>query len=453
MSADTEALPAADSVARQGASYRRITALAGPMVGSSVVVMGSQVVVTGLVGRMGDAALYVRSVYAPLALLFVAITTGLAVTLQVLVARGIGGGDRNIVAPLLGSVGRAGVVVSVAAGAVLVAGSGALTALFAVPAQDAPIFRHFLLFMAAANVLGLLGELCSAVLRGIGAALPSAILTGAYVALTIGLVACFGLGLHVGLMIVPVASAIAGAVELSAGLIVLRRKGVIDLARLTGWRPEVPHRLLAIGLPVAASYLMLSVVNLLLLRIVAPAGPDAVAGFTVAYTVQSFVVAPTVGFGSAIAVLMNQQFGAGVAGLANTVFRRGLVVVACCYAAVTLALVLGGSQLVGLLSTNPHIVAKAVAMISVVGPTFGCTALIIAVLTVLEQTGHGPLAMTLNATYFAAIILIGWWFVASTHDIGALYRTMQIATLASMATGLPFACWIALRRTPSGANS
>ncbi|HEY4023722.1 MAG TPA: MATE family efflux transporter [Pseudonocardiaceae bacterium] len=450
----TDTVPgAAAGIAQRTVSYRRIVALAAPMVLSSVVVMGSQVVVTGLVGRMGEQALYIRSVYAPLAFLFVAATTGLAVTLQVLVARCAGSGKRDAVAPLLGSVARVGVALGVLLGAALVALSGALAALFSVPPAHIATFQHFLLFMAAANVLGMLGELCSAVLRGIGAAGVSAILTGGYVALTIGLIAGFGLGLHAGLMIVPAGTALAGTLEVVAGLTVLVRRGVIRPARLVGWRPEVSRRLLAIGFPVAASYLMLSAVNLLLLRVVAPGGPDAVAGFSVGYTVQSFVVAPTVGFGSAIGVLMNQHLAAGAITAARTAFRKGVLLVACCYAVVTVALIAYGTQLVGQLSDDPRIVEEAARFTALVGPTFGCTGLILAVLTVLEQTGHGGLAVAMNASYFAAIIVIGALLVASTHDIDALYRTMRIAALAGLASGLPFAWWIAIRRTPAGEPS
>jgi Na+-driven multidrug efflux pump len=407
---------------------------------SNVVLLGAQVVVTGVIGQMGDAALYIRSVYAPIALLLLAVTTGLSVTVQVVVARCVGRGDDRAVGVNLGSAARIGVLLAVLVGGVIVGLSGMLAALVEVPPEHVSEFRSFLVAMAAANILGVLGELTAAVLRGTGQGLPSALLTGCYVTLNLVLVTAFS---GAGLMIVPAASAIAGAVELALGIAFLRRQGIVP----AGWRPDVLRLLGPVGVPVGASYFVLFAVNLLLLRIVAPAGEAAVAGFSVAYTVQTFVIVPSVGFGSAIAVLMNQRLAAGQEAL--TVLRRGLLIVAGSYAVVTLAVVAGGRSLMGLLSTSQEIVDHAARFITVVGPTFGCTALMIALVTVLEQIGHGAAAVGLNVTYFAVVIAIGEWVVADTGsgiDLGPLYVTMAVAAIASLGTGLPLAWWLASRK-------
>jgi Na+-driven multidrug efflux pump len=438
---------------RGDASLGRIIRLAGPLVLSSIVVMGSQLVVTGMVGRMGGSALYVRSVYAPIAFLLVALTTGLAVTLQVVVARAVGRGDEPAISPSMGSMARLGVVSAALVGGVLVALAGVLAGLVAVPPEEVAPFRHFLIAMAAANLLGLLGELCSAVLRGTGRGSASALLTAVFVGLNLGIVSVLGLGLGAGLMAVPIGSAVAGTVELVLGLAFLVRRKVVDLRALTGWRPEVPHLVLAIGFPVGASYLLLFVVNLMLLKVVSPGGENAVAGFNVGYTLQTFVIVPAVGFGSAIAVLMNQHLGSGARDQAAAVLRRGLLLVAACYAVVTAVLLIAGRTLVGLLSSNPAVVAEADRFLHTVGPTFGCTGLILAALTVLEQVGHGPLAVTMNVTYFAAIIAAGWWFVGSSHDLHPLYLTMAIAAVSSLFTGLPYAWWVAVRPQPKPVRS
>jgi Na+-driven multidrug efflux pump len=159
--------------------------------------------------------------------------------------------------------------------------------------------------------------------------------------------------------------------------------------------------------------------------------------------VQTFVIVPAVGFGSAIAVLMNQRLAAGHDAIA--VLRRGMLIVAGCYAVVTLAMVAFGRSLMGLLSTSPEIVDHASRFISVVGPTFGCTALMIALVTVLEQIGYGAAAVALNVSYFAVVIAIGEVVVDGT-DIGPLYVTMAVAALASLGTGLPVAWWLASRK-------
>jgi Na+-driven multidrug efflux pump len=433
LSTDRPATP--DPVVHNG-SLRRIAGLAAPLVQSNVVLLGAQVAVTGVIGRMGDAALYIRSVYAPVALLLLAVTTGLSVTVQVVVARCVGRGDERAVGANLGSAARIGVLLAVVVGGTLAGLSGVLAALVEVPPAHAGAFRGFLVAMAAANVLGILGELTAAVLRGTGLGTPSAFLTGCYVTLNLVIVTVFS---GAGLMIVPVASAVAGAVELAFGLLYLRRRGI----RPSGWRPDVPRLLGPVGVPVGASYFLLFAVNLLLLRIVAPAGETAVAGFSIAYTVQTFVIVPAVGFGSAIAVLTNQRLAAGQE--AMTVLRKGMLLVAGCYAVVTLAVVVLGRSIMGLLTTNPAIVGEAARFMSVVGPTFGCTALMIALVTVLEQIGHGPAAVTLNVSYFAVVITVGELGVTG-QDVGPLYVTMAVAALGSLVTGLPTAWFLASRK-------
>ncbi|TDV54815.1 MATE family efflux transporter [Actinophytocola oryzae] len=427
--------PAPPPVVHSG-SFRRIAGLAAPLVLSNVVLLGAQVAVTGVIGRMGDAALYIRSVYAPVALLLLAVTTGLSVTVQVVVARCVGRGDERSVGANLGSAARIGVLLALLVGGVIVGLSGVLAALVEVPPEHAGTFRAFLAAMAAANVLGILGELTAAVLRGTGLGLPSALLTGCYVTLNLSIVIVFS---GAGLMIVPVASALAGAVELTAGILLLGARGI----RPTGRRPDVLRLLGPVGVPVGASFFLLFAVNLLLLRIVAPAGETAVAGFSIAYTVQTFVIVPAVGFGSATAVLMNQRLAAGQE--AMTVLRRGTLVVAGCYACVTLAVVGFGRPLMGLLSPNRDIVEHATRFITVVGPTFGATALMIALVTVLEQIGHGPAAVALNVSYFAVMIAVGEWVVTGT-DVHPLYVTMAVAALASLVTGLPIAWSLAVRK-------
>jgi Na+-driven multidrug efflux pump len=434
------------------ASLARIARLAAPLVASSVVVLGSQLAVVMLVGRIGAEALYVRSVYAPIVFLLLAVTTGLAVTLHVASARSVGGGEPDRISGYLGSTARIGLVVNLTIGAVLVLTSGALADLVQVPeAQRAP-FRHFLLAMVLVNLVGFAGELCTAVLRGVGMGGTAALFTVTYVLLYLGILAVAGLWLHGGLMSVPLGGGVAGGLELLLGLSVLIRRGFLRHRALGVWRADTVRLALTIGIPIGTSYLVLFVVNLLLLRIVAAAGQDTVAGFAVGYTLQSLVVVPAVSAGSAVAILMNQQLAAGAVDRARTVFRRGLFLVAACYAAVTVLLVVAGHPLVALLSGDAEIVRHAWRFVSIVGPTFGCTGLVLCALTVLEQLGRGPTVVLMNLGYFASIILIGWWVVGTSTNVDGLYLTMAIVALCGLLTGLPTA-WRLMGSTLRSARS
>ncbi|BBA96687.1 putative multi antimicrobial extrusion protein [Actinacidiphila reveromycinica] len=436
----------APSAAAEAVSYRRILRIALPMVLSTATGIGSQLVVTGLIGRIGSDALYVRSVYTPIAYLFLAVTTGLGVTVQVCTAQAVGRGTPALVRRHLGSIARVGTAVLVALGGLLVLLAGPLGEAVEIEPGRSGTFHVFLAAMAGAAVLGMLGELTSSVLRGMGRTGTAAAVTALYVALNLGSIVVAGPVLGGGLMVVPCAAGAAGLVELLLGLAVLARAGIVGRAAgRAGWMPGTPGILLRVGLPVGASSIVLAVVNLLLLRIVAPFGPDVVAGFTVGSTVQTAVIVPAVGFGSAVSVLMNHQLSGGRPAAARTVFRRGLLLAAAGYALVTVVMLAAGGPLAGLLSGDPAVAHQARHFLAVVGPVFGCTGVMLCVLTVMEQVGRGLLAVLLNAGYFAAVLVIGWSVVHARHDVTALYWTMAVAAAASLVTGLPAASRAALR--------
>ncbi len=397
-----------------------------------------------LIGRMGEAALYVRSVYTPIAFLFLAATTGLAVTLQVAVAQSHGRGQDASISAQAGSVARAGVLLYLLLGGALVAGAGALGDAVRIAPGHSAEFHEFLLAMAGATLVGMLGELSSSVLRGLGRTGVAAVVTGSYVALYLAIVAVVGVVLQAGLMAVPLAAALAGVAELIAGMVFLIRGGIVRPAGLTGWQPRIPRQLVAIGLPVCMTLIVLCVVNLVLLRIVAPGGQVAVAGFTIGYTVQSVVITPAIGLGSAIGILMNHQAAAGSARAARGVFRRGMLLGACAYLLAGILAPLLGGPLAGLLSRNPEIASQARHYLDVVGPSFGATGVILIVLTVLEQVGHAAFATKLNTGYFAVILAVGWIAADATHSVDGLYVTLAIGPFCSLATGLPWAWRAAL---------
>ncbi|MCX5391930.1 MATE family efflux transporter [Streptomyces sp. NBC_00094] len=419
-------------------SYRHILSTGIPMVLSSAAVMVSQLVITGLIGRIGDGALYLRSVYSPVSFLLIAVTTGLAVTLQVAVARAAGRGEERDTTGHLASVVRAGACAYAVSGAVLLALGGVLAdAVHTTPAQRDE-FRDFLAAMVVATFLGMLGELCAATLRGLGSAGTAARVTGVTLVVHLGLIAVCGLVLDGGLMVVPAAGAVAAVVEVVLGLRALARLGVFRREQLTRWRPETLPLLRGVGLPVGASYLVLFVVNLLMLRIVARGGEDVVAGFTVGYTLQTAVVVPAVAFGSAVAVLMNQRLGAGDPTGARDVYRRGLHLALGAYGTVTLVLVVAAGPVADALAGGPDVAAAARDFLTVAGPTFGCTGVALMLLTVLEQIGRGLVAIALNVLYFAVLVGVGHVLVESSGDVTRLYWVMCVAAAVAVVTVVPF---------------
>jgi Na+-driven multidrug efflux pump len=433
----------------------RIARFTAPLVGGTVLALGTQFAVVALLGRLGGPALYVRSVYAPIAFLLLALTSGLSVSLQVAGARCTGRGHPEETAGRLGTVARIGLAAYLGIGALIVVLSGPLASLMTVVPGDRSVFVRFLLSMVLVLPIGFLGELCGAVLRGTGRTGQGSLLTLVSFVLTVGGVALLGNLTGLGLTAVPVATAVSGLVELSLGLLVLRRAGLLDRRRILRGHPEARALVRSVGIPVGASYVLLFVLNLLLLRIVAPYGASSVAGFTLGYTLQSTVIVPAIGCGSAIAVLTNQYDAAGETEYARRALRTGTALVAGCYLAVTLVLLLAGRGVVAPLSTDPATVAEAGRFMVLVGPTFGCTGLILTLLTALEQTGRGAFSVALNLVYFAALVGIGGWVAHAERSSEGLYQVMAVSAVVGLLTGGPLSWWLLRRRAgavPHGAD-
>jgi Na+-driven multidrug efflux pump len=432
------------AVAEPDVSYARVVRVSAPMVASTGATIGAQLVVIGLIGRIGGAALYVRALYTPVAFLFLAVTTGLAVTLQVAVAQCRGRGAQTQIGSYLGGIARVGSLLYVLLGVALISSTGGLAAVLRMAPDRRGTFHEFLIAMAAAALAGMLGELCASVLRGLGRTGTAALVTALYVCCYLGTVIVGGLVLRGGLMTVALGAGLAGLAELCVGLTILTRDRVLGPRAFTAWRRGVPRLIAAIGLPVGSTFVVLCVVNLLLLRVVAPAGQQTVAGFSIGYMLQTAIIVPAVGLGSAVAVLMNQSVAAGFRPAARTAFRRGMFLAAGGYAAVTVLVVVAGGQLADLMSGSPAVAAQAREFVSVVGPAFGAMALTLTAMTVLEQVGYGALAAFLNAVYFTAILTIGWLRVEHTGHVSGLYATMAIAAVCGLVTGLPLVCAVAL---------
>jgi hypothetical protein len=114
------------------------------------------------------------------------------------------------------------------------------------------------------------------------------------------------------------------------------------------------------------------------------------------------------------------------------------------YAAVSLTMATAAPHVANLLSAAPSVVTAATRYLTVVGPSFGATGIVVTAFTVLQHLGFGPLALLLNLGYFAAVLSIG--ALTTAHGVLAnLYWTMAIAAAASLVTGLPLACWTVTR--------
>src|SRR5690606_4742070 len=397
---------------------------------------------------VGGDAMYVRAVYVPLSLVYSAITAGLSMSMQAAAAQEVGAGNPEGVGRQLTGFLVGGLAASAVLGSVLAAGGSAVASLVGVGAADEPAFRAFILAMAPAMLFPVAGELLAAALHGTGATGLGSAVGRTYLVIDIAgmylLATVFGWGLMAG----TTAGGAGGAAQCGLGVLLVRGRGVRRGRRM---RPSAAGRLfLRIGAPVAISYVVLFALNLGYVRILAPFGPDAVAGFSLVYTLQTLIVVPGIGFGSAIAIVMNQARGAGRPEHAWRALRLGMSVTAAGYVLVVLTVVLGGQALLGGLAADPAVAEEARRAFGVIAPTWAFMGCMLTAVAVMEETGYGIAALAGNLLWAGVVLAVGWALTSEAATPVPLYRTMAVANVVGLVVGGPLGLLLLKRTAKAG---
>lgn len=428
---------------------RRIAALAIPVFVAEVLSAAVQLFIIAVMGRMGGDAVYLRSLYQPIAYVVLAFGLAFAVTNQVGAAIAKGAGRPGDVLAGTASLAR-----------VWLAGGGTLVAVLWVAAPalatlvgagtDRSAFVWFLRWTCAASMLLGGAELCASSLRGYGWATRATLLAAGTAAVRIVTAAVLGLGVRIGISAIPLAEATAALIGLSAGILLLRRTELWSPSALRAWRPGVLTGLRRIGAPVAASFFIISAYNVAIIAVLARYGETAVTGFSVGSSFLGFVLLPGMVIGTATAILINQSRGAGDVPAIRPVFRSsialtlgvyGVLAVAAWACAGPLGSLLGGAG-----SSSAVTSSAATSYIGAVGLSLIVQGPVVMCLTVMEHSGAGPLAIVLNALYFALIVVVAA-VTASSAD--ALYQVVAWCNLIGVS--VPFFALRHVRRLSAGA--
>jgi Na+-driven multidrug efflux pump len=424
---------------------RRIRALAMPIMLAALIGVLVQFAVVALLGRLSDQALYVRSLYLPVAFLVLALQEGLDVSTQVAVALRRGRGDRAGIAPLAGSFVRLGVVLFGLVCLALTLAAPLLAGLLATSAADRDLFVSFVRWSALASMASIGPAVLAATLRGWGEATSAAAVSVSTAVTQVGMVALLGFGAGLGVFSVPLAVVTGGAVGTFVGALGWRRHG-LPVMDLRAWQPAAARTLVSVGVPVASSYLLLFGSNLGLLWVLGPFGAAVVSGFSGAYTVQTVLIVPAIALGSATAIVMNQLRGQGQDALLPKVFRSGVELASVAYVAVAAVAWLGRGVLAAAVTPSPVVADQAQRYLGIVLPGVALMGLVLVAVTVLEQLGAGGVSVLLNVGYFGMVVVVGGLLARHYHDPAALYWTIVIANLVGAPLVVPVAGALVRRR-------
>lgn len=410
---------------------RAILAIATPMIIAELVGLLALVGVFALMGRMGQEAVYVRSFYMPVASLFLAVFLAFGISNQIAAAVSRGRGADKDVLPVAAGFARLWLMFGGALIVLALVGAPWLADGFGVPEHARGDFIAFVRWMSVAELTMFGAVLASSSLRGYGKPGQGALVMLVASVSQIGGVAVIGLGLDMGPLSVPLATVIGAVAAAVVGVVMLRGAGLWT-GGLGPWRPESLAFLRKVGMPIAATQLILFGANSALVAVLSGLGPDPVAGFSSAGTLQFLILMPGIVLGSATAIVINQQRGAGRNDWLAGTLRTGLEISVVGYLVIALAVWLG-SDLLGKLMTDVPVISSEVGLyLGIIGLTYVFNGPVLTALTIMEQIGSGLVAVVLNFAYFAAIVVIGALVLRTTPESSALYTTIAWCNVAGV---------------------
>lgn len=415
--------------------WRSLAALAGPMIVAESVGFLAQLGIVAVLGAMGGDALYLRSLYQPIGLVLLALTVAFGVSCQVAAAISKGSGQTGEVLSVVASFARVWFAAGLAVCLVVGVAAPGLADLVDVPAGQVHTFVWFLRLTSTAGLLLIAPALLAGCLRGNGYVREAMVVSAVAAVTNLAVVAALGLGAGLGLVAVPIAEVVSGVVGLVLGLLALRRVGLWG-QNITTWRPMVWSLLRSTGLPVATTFLLLAAYSAAVILLLGRYGEDAVAGFSVASTVQNVVLLPATMLGAAIAILVNQQRGAGRFDQIAATVRGGLELSTVVFAVLAVLAWVAARPLVGFLAQDGGIAAQAAAYLGVVAFTYVLQGPVLVSLTVMEHTGGGTRAVLLNAVYFGLIVLAAALFGPVLGGADGFYKVVALCNLIGVSVPL-----------------
>ncbi|SFS05125.1 MATE family efflux transporter [Yoonia litorea] len=444
----------------QGAVWRKLLQLAGPMMFGIIAVISVSLVDTYYVGRLGTEQLTALSFTFPVTMTVSSLAIGLGAGASSVVSRAVGSDDTDHARRLAtDSLALALIIVSLVA----VAGYFSIDFLFGLLGAQGEILdlitRYMQIWFLAIPFL-VVPIVANAIVRATGDAFwPSVVMVGsALTNIAITPVFVFGLG--------PVpAFGIEGA---AIGTLVAWLVTVVGAFLLVGWREQmidmsVPEigtlmtswkRVLGVGIPAAIGNASNPVGIAVVTSILAGFGSVVVAGFGVATRIESLSVIPMLALSSAIGPFSGQNWGAGKCGRVKEALRVSYAV--CGVWAVVLGLFfwVAAEPIVRIFSQETEVVQAAVTYLTIVPLSlwgYGAVIVTAGAFNALGRShyGLGIYMVRIAALYIPASYIASLFFAQSDGVFYAIAGANALAGVCVMAFALH---WLSANDDKAGAK-
>ena len=353
-----------------------------PMMVGILGMVAFNLVDTFFVGRLGIRELAAMSFTFPVVLVVSSIARGLGVGTTAVISRAIGEGDHHKVQRLTTDALLLSLLVVVAFVVVGLMTIEPLFRLLGAGEEVLSLIKRYMFIWYFGMPFVVIPMVGNSAIRATGdTKTPSLIMLAAMlVNLVLDPLLIFGLGPfpRMELAGAALATAIARASALGVSLYVLRRGEGMITASLPRLR-ELVHtwrRVLYLGVPAAATYIVIPLSTGVITRLVAGYGVDRVAGFGVASRIELLALTLVMALGVVLIPFVGQNLGArkfdririGVRGAQLFSLTWGLFLFA--------IFLLLGRPIATIFNRDPQVVATTALYLSIVSLSYGCQGII-----------------------------------------------------------------------------
>ena len=397
------------------------------------------------VGRLGKEAVAAVAIAGNLMFVVLALTQMLGVGTTALVSHAAGRKDQAAALHLFNQAQ----VLSLIAGLLFLVAGMSLRGIYArglaADATTATLAYEYLSWFIPAMALQFTLVAMSAGLRGTGNFKPGMIVQTATVVVNIVLAPVLMFG-WLGLPAMGVAGAAAASlIAVGVGVVWLSRYFVKPDAFLrfhrAEWSPEIAtwKRLLAIGLPAGAEFLLTAIYLFLVYVITRPFGAAAQAGFGIGMRLVQALFMPVVALGFAVAPVAGQNFGARLGPRVRQTFRDGALLASAMMLAALVLCQLVPAQMIRVFSSDPAVVGIGEEYLRISAWNFIASGIVFVASSTFQALGNTLPAL---ATSFLRLALVAVPSILVARLPGFQLHWIWYISVASIVTQMAASLWL-----------
>lgn len=376
-----EAIRGSEQDFTSGHLGRAIFLLAVPMVLEMLMQSVFELADIYFVSRLGAEAVAAVGITASLLIFVFATGIGLSMATTAMVARRIGEKNADAASATAFQAIVIAVAVSIPFAVLGIVFAPDLLRLMGATERVVELGTPYAAILFGSNITILLLFLINAIFRGAGDAAIAMRSLALANALNIVLdpLLIFGIGPfpEMGIMGAAVATALSRTVGVAYQLtILIRGSGRLRMGRSAiHLNAGVARRMLRISGPGVLQYLVGSASWIIVIRLVAAFGSDAVAGYTIGVRIIIFALLPSWGMGNAAATLVGQNLGAEQPARAERAVWITAISNAAFLTVVAVALLVLDQQMLAFFSSDAAVVAVGADLLRYVAYSYPCFAL------------------------------------------------------------------------------